>query len=683
MALSNRTKEIIRLILNQKGYITVEELAKRMDLSQRTIYRELTEVASVMKEYGVTLVSASKKGVAASGSTEAVKRLQDFLGGLNDVMIVNPDERMDYILLYLLHQDDYVKMEAIAIDHQCALSTIRNDLSKAKQLVVKYDLNLIQQKGQGVKITGTRMEKNHLITDILLRWADGTLIYHWLEGENLEFNSFLNRMEEYGFRKIMTQTHSCLKGVLLQNSRLMKTLKTREYLEIIFLTSFLIYSHDHAQKYRQYLEASLEDAQELELYRRIRKSVQESFSVNFTEKELLYLQWVIHVSIGKSVDQITTVKNKILNSHILDFITYVEQRMGIAFSGDRELKDSLYIHMDKALLRIRSNMQIENTALSEIRENYGEIFDLVQYGVRICFPNDYFPDEEIGYLVLYFALALDKMTKRIFKVLVVCSGGMGSSKMLASALEREIPEITVVKTLSVVALEKENLKDYDLILSTIPLYINDEYLHISPMLYKNEVQLIREKIRRHKYGLLRRIDETEKKHELYQNGNHEKILAQVADICQMSLKIITGFRFVHCREKMELRNDGMRLLQSYRYFREEGLVPRIEKISQFLIPMTSIMYYEGECRELLYPAVFVQVYDTGAEESEGSSFHSAVMVFYSKELKQHEKKALFSMVEAMLQEEKLLRAIEQKDADEVKYWLGLRMRDYVDRLLQE
>ena len=58
-------------------------------------------------------------------------------------------------------------------------------------------------------------------------------------------------------------------------------------------------------------------------------------------------------------------------------------------------------------------------------------------------------------------------------MLVVCSSGMGSSKMLASRLEREIPEIYVRKIVSLVGLGEEDLNDYDLILSTIPLYLKD------------------------------------------------------------------------------------------------------------------------------------------------------------------------------------------------------------------
>lgn len=684
MVLSNRTKKIIQLILNQKGYITVGEIASKMNISQRTAYRELPEAESVMKQYGIQLITASKKGVTVSGNAESLKELRSFLGKLDEVLIVNPEERSDFVLLYLLKQEDYVKMEALAIDHQCGLSTIKNDLQKARQRVSGYEIKIIQQKGQGVKISGALMEKNHLITDILLRWADETVIYHWLDQNDEESNPFLSGVEEYGFREIMQQMHVCLKKVVYQKSQFLNGMKTREYLEIVLLLSFMIYYHKSGQIYQQYMETDLEGEEAQELYHRIRKRIQEDFSVEFKENELTYLQWVMQFSIGKEADQMTTIRHQVLNHNIMKFIEYVEEKIGIVLAEDKELRAGLYTHMDKALLRIRSNMQIENPALLEIKENYGEIFDLVRNGVKIFFPQDYFPDDEIGYLVLYFALALDKLTKRLFKVLVVCSGGMGSSKMLASALEREIPEVNVVKTLSVVALEKEDLRNYDLILSTIPLYLDDDaYLRISPMLHKNEVLLIREKILRHKHNMLRHIDETERGKGKYQNTDNEAVIAQVNEVCQMVLDMISNFQFYTGGGERSLKDIVESILHSDLSVGINDSRLEIIKDSQFVIPTTSITYYEGECKGLKCPRICSVYEDKKSINASGGNWNIAIIVLYPEDLRKHNKKALNFLVEEIVQDERFLRYICQKDIEEIKNCIGFYMRQYLSRALKE
>ena len=45
------------------------------------------------------------------------------------------------------------------------------------------------------------------------------------------------------------------------------------------------------------------------------------------------------------------------------------------------------------------------------------------------------PEDEIGYIVIYFIASMDYLSKNSISVLVVCSTGIGSSKMLRSRLE--------------------------------------------------------------------------------------------------------------------------------------------------------------------------------------------------------------------------------------------------------
>ena len=59
-------------------------------------------------------------------------------------------------------------------------------------------------------------------------------------------------------------------------------------------------------------------------------------------------------------------------------------------------------------------MSISNPIIREIEKDYEQLFDIVKTSVREAFPEDYFPEDEIGYLVLYFAVSLDNITKKPF-----------------------------------------------------------------------------------------------------------------------------------------------------------------------------------------------------------------------------------------------------------------------------
>ena len=51
MIYSSRLKKILQITLEADGYVRVEELAKRLKTSSRTIFRELQHIDEELKEY--------------------------------------------------------------------------------------------------------------------------------------------------------------------------------------------------------------------------------------------------------------------------------------------------------------------------------------------------------------------------------------------------------------------------------------------------------------------------------------------------------------------------------------------------------------------------------------------------------------------------------------------------------
>ena len=67
--------------------------------------------------------------------------------------------------------------------------------------------------------------------------------------------------------------------------------------------------------------------------------------------------------------------------------------------------------------------------------------------------------------------------------------------MLRSRLEREFSEIDVKKIISLHKLHDENLEQYDLIISTVPIDMDEsKYLCVSPLLNVEEKENVKKKI---------------------------------------------------------------------------------------------------------------------------------------------------------------------------------------------
>ncbi len=80
MLMSKRVHEMIEIILDNKGYITIQKIAGKIGVSERTIYKEIPEVTKIMKEYHIELESASKKGLIARGTPQDIRNLKNSLG---------------------------------------------------------------------------------------------------------------------------------------------------------------------------------------------------------------------------------------------------------------------------------------------------------------------------------------------------------------------------------------------------------------------------------------------------------------------------------------------------------------------------------------------------------------------------------------------------------------------------
>lgn len=665
--MSNRTKEIIEVIIQQKGYIKVSEITQLLGISQRTVYRELPEITRIMQEHGMTLESVSRKGLLAVGSPQALEHLKKTLNQQKTVLIVNPEQRADYILLYLLNEKEFIKTEAIAIDHQCALTTVRADLVKIQEKVANYDLQVIQQKGQGVLINGKSIEKNHLIADILLEWVDETIFYEWLNSQKDVSDPFLGRIEEYGYREILNHVHCVVQKMIEQDLNKVNQFKTRDYLEMVLLLSFMLSCHGTEYQYRQYMESELKPKYK-EWAKNIEKCISEKFSIELTQEEQTYVQWIVLVCSARGEHTITTIRDQVLNKEIMKFIQFVENKIGIYLVRDRQLREGLYAHMDKALVRIRSNMQIINPALKEIKKDYGELFDVIKEGTRLIFKDDYFPEDEIAYLVLYFAVSLDKIVKKSFRVIVVCSGGMGSSKMLANTLEKEIPEINIVKTASIVALRQERLEDYDLILSTIPLTLpEDQYLKVSPLLHENELLLIREKIQRHKHNMLKKIDLREKENR--KNDKNDKVLQDVKKISTLAVHIINNFKII---EYPECQNTRKEIDSSLKIFQNNMEQIELLKDYAFTIPTTNVIFYEGIYKNMEKPYLFLHKYQ---------GFQYVIVMTYSDDMESCEKKVLRYLIQCIIEDIDFVGSLNKENKESIVNWIGGQIINYLKEII--
>ncbi|WP_415632929.1 BglG family transcription antiterminator [Oenococcus sp.] len=147
------------------------------------------------------------------------------------------------------------------------------------------------------------------------------------------------------------------------------------------------------------------------------------------------------------------------------------------------LQASLATHLLSAYYRIKLDISYQNENLSLIQVKYHDLFTFTELAMKPFqeFIQKKIPEDEVALVTLYFGGALKAIEDEDLKrnsntVMIVCSSGVGTSRILKQQLEERFPEISFSRPFNLLSFENSSLINIKLIISTIK--INQKNLKI-------------------------------------------------------------------------------------------------------------------------------------------------------------------------------------------------------------
>ncbi|WP_078555415.1 BglG family transcription antiterminator [Bacillus alkalicellulosilyticus] len=618
MYISARERKILEHLLMRQEDTTVKDLANELDVSPRTVHRDLKGVEEILEEYGLGLHKKSGIGIHVTGNRQDIEKLQLFLFNLSHNEYT-PEERQTIILSELLDAKEPIKLVSLANDLNVTIATVSNDLNKVEQKLIPFSLTLIRKRGYGVEITGAEKAKRKAMSKLII--------------EHLDEFEFISMIKESIQRK-STQTVDTVTDRLLglvDKKKLMiiekqiNDVKTdlpyriadSAYIGLVVHLALAIERIEQGEEINfddEYLE-SLKGSKEFKVAEKIVIRLKSIFQIEITEGEIGYI--TMHLMGAKLRNEREDVLEE--SSFQIGLITQqlirnVSLELGRDLTSDISLFQGLVAHLRPALYRIKQHMGISNPLLSRIMEDYPDIFAVVIKVVKETFTELNVPKEEVGYLVMHFASALlNKNDVKVLKALIVCSSGIGTSKMLSSKLEQVIPGIKAVNA-SLFDLDSIDIAGFDGILSTVPLKsMKDEYLLVSPILSEVEIGKIKKYLLKQKTApLLKRTDSVSKGEMVHRIDFLEKI-SNANKYTSAMYQLLHGFSVFRFEERVTL---------------EAALSKMCENLLELdVIGNSSHVYKDLIAREHLgglgIPGTSVALYHTKSEEIKKPSFSIA------------------------------------------------------------
>ena len=154
MEFTPRTQQILRILLEENRAVPVKYLAEQMNLSKRTVQRELEYLDRPLQKYGITFRSKTGTGIWLEGTGEDKERLRQDLSQADPVDVTDRSERRKRLILEILKDKSLKKLYYYSELFGVSEATISADLESAEEWFRPFHLKVMRKPGYGISIEG-------------------------------------------------------------------------------------------------------------------------------------------------------------------------------------------------------------------------------------------------------------------------------------------------------------------------------------------------------------------------------------------------------------------------------------------------------------------------------------------------------------------------------------------------
>lgn len=460
--LEKSQKEFLMLLLENENPQSIQSIQDQLNISRRTVYYIVNKINDIFYELRMEPIN-NKRGHGYYLTADQKKVVDSILHSDRTLQSLSPDERVHYLICWMMYPKTNIHIENIMELFDISRNSVFNDLKDLKSEIEKYDVSLYFDIKNGYMINGQVFSKRALLLyylKILLK----KIHYKSIEFLDVsEVETFYSRLQQ-----ISLKMHN----------------EYDDY-NLLAIACLLNIVHYVDEKF-DFSILELRDLEKTEELHMIDKYFQD---LNVHER--LYLTIHLLGSKAGSVIRLDDSQRDIqlfeLALHLVDLF---ERQTSCDISEKNELVNSLYMHFKLSMYYYQLSIQISNTLLEDVKENYGNLYQMIK---NLCKSmDDEFPfiltDSEISYITMHFGGHLKQVQGKFYaliRVLIVCPSGISTSTLLKREVEDLYANVTVIAATAAenIAQYKENI---DFIVSTIDLDTDIPWIKVNAILTKDD-----------------------------------------------------------------------------------------------------------------------------------------------------------------------------------------------------
>lgn len=478
--LDARMKKII-IELSDSEYVTASELAKILDLNEKTVRTTIGKMRDFLDEYGIEIESKTRKGyhllIYDKEKYQAFINNDEWLSK-NDIPN-NSKEREEWLLDYLLKQHKFVRIDDLSEMLYVSRSTITNDIRNVEDSLKSYHITLIRRPNYGLHIQGSEFDiRNCMIS----QFKDNKWAQRFSDKEENE----LKEISKILLNNIQNQK------VVLSKSMIQEMTSCIYIAKVRYEENYKITVSKNEVVHRIYKPC-------IDVATNIVEELNEKFHIHLLDSEIYYI--AINIAARSDYNVLEgELESGVINqarkqaTQMLDCVydmMHLDMRQNLSLLYDLI---SFLIPMD---IRMRYGIIAKNPFAEATKKKYFFAYNVASQAV-IPLKKTYFhevPENEIAYLTSIFALFIEqeKDKKKKYNILVICATNMSTSKLLAYQYKKKFKKyIDEVYTCEMYNLDSFDFSKVDYIFTTVEInrVLPKPVLGISAFLEDEEVEKI-------------------------------------------------------------------------------------------------------------------------------------------------------------------------------------------------
>lgn len=441
--MNNRQQRIIDILHDYDEWVTGKELASMLSVSDRTIR---SDIEHINKEYECTLIEANRrKGYHLDEMLTSVKGITT-----KSVIPQTSQERVSWIIKELLFKQE---INLIELQDRIYVSgyTIDNDLRNIRRILNEYpSLKVVRVKNH-IRLEGNENEKRsvykHLLeSEIKGNFTNISALSHLWKDFNL-----IDVVEI--FKNVCANNHYKFKNVSLP----MLMMHAGIAIERI--------------RNKNYLYETQSDCTGIDLEYRVSKDffeeLSQKFGIPYVEEEVVKFAFLLEGR-GSHVD-LKTESQQLVEEVLVD----IRDCFDIDLRDDEELYNSLVIHMQSLLDRIKVDKPNTTAYLKEIKRQYPLVFEMAIHASDVISKTTGKPlvEDEISYLALHFGTAYERhINTQKYRVVMIIPHNQMLAKACMDKIETRFRErMEIIKVFPFFENNMIASLHPDLILTVVPL----------------------------------------------------------------------------------------------------------------------------------------------------------------------------------------------------------------------